>query len=220
MSSSSSSSSYYSNPNSALVPTECKCHLHLRQLTAWTKENPARRFLICPNRYKTEVKKCKKWVWLDLELENEWYRSHLYEMHRLLNYTQRQELSDELSSQEEVFILQVEMQQLKADLDKSEKSILLEVKFHHPLCYYGFGVLCNELGLVWVRFDKADELYFVTNQSVVCNEKSMVWNEKSVVCLNISTFMQNNLFCTHKHMMVWFALDCINIGWFGLHLTA
>ncbi|GJZ53563.1 hypothetical protein Tco_0608448 [Tanacetum coccineum] len=78
--SSSSSSSYYSNPNSALVPTECKCHLPLRQLTAWTKENPAKRFLICPNRYKTRV---KKWVWLDLKLENEWYRSHLYEMHRL-----------------------------------------------------------------------------------------------------------------------------------------
>ncbi|GKE11106.1 hypothetical protein Tco_1414657 [Tanacetum coccineum] len=48
-------------------------------------------------------------------------------MHRLLNFTQRQELSSELSSQEEVLLFQVEMQQLKADLDKSEKSILLEV---------------------------------------------------------------------------------------------
>ncbi|GJX94665.1 hypothetical protein Tco_0349251 [Tanacetum coccineum] len=107
---SSSSSSYYSNLNLAPVPTECKCDLPLRQLIAWTKENP-----------KTGVKKCKKWVWLDLELENKWYRSHVYKMHRLLNNTQRQELSSELSSQEEVLLLQVEMQQLKTDLDKSEK---------------------------------------------------------------------------------------------------
>ncbi|GJV18769.1 hypothetical protein Tco_1367789 [Tanacetum coccineum] len=106
---SSSSSSYYSNHNSTLVPTECKCHLPLRQLTAWTKTNPARRFLIFPNRYKTGVKKCEKWVWLDFELENERYRSHLYVTHRLLNFTQRQELSSELSSQEEVLLLQVEM---------------------------------------------------------------------------------------------------------------
>ncbi|GJV27382.1 ATP synthase CF1 alpha subunit [Tanacetum coccineum] len=87
---------------------------------------------------KTEVKKCKKWVWLDLELEKEWYRSHLYEMHRLLNHTQRQELSEELSSQEEVLILQVEMQQLKADLDKSEKK--------HP---FGSQVSSSSL-LLWL----------------------------------------------------------------------
>ncbi|GJT22502.1 hypothetical protein Tco_0892439 [Tanacetum coccineum] len=100
----SSSSSTYSNVL-GIGPTECKCLLPPMQLTSWTKENPARRFVVCPNRY----------------LENEWYRSHLYEMYRLLNPSQKRELATEIRSQEEVVLLQLEMQNLRDDLRKSQK---------------------------------------------------------------------------------------------------
>ncbi|GJZ70492.1 polyubiquitin [Tanacetum coccineum] len=40
-----SSSSY------ALGPIECKCGLPLMTLTSWTRDNPTRRFGVCPNKY-------------------------------------------------------------------------------------------------------------------------------------------------------------------------
>ncbi|GKE30974.1 hypothetical protein Tco_1450296 [Tanacetum coccineum] len=93
-----SSSSY------ALGPTECKCGLPLMTLTSWTRENPDRRF----------------------ELENKWYKTQLYEMHLLLNPSQREELENELKIREELTVLQVEfadmegqMQQLMEELKKS-----------------------------------------------------------------------------------------------------
>ncbi|GKD09798.1 hypothetical protein Tco_1189483 [Tanacetum coccineum] len=82
-------SSSYSIP-----PTECKCGLSLMTLTSWTRENPARRF-------KIGIKHCKRWHWCDPELENKRYRDHLYEMHLLLNLSQREELENEVGSQEE-----------------------------------------------------------------------------------------------------------------------
>ncbi|GJZ90165.1 hypothetical protein Tco_0662092 [Tanacetum coccineum] len=102
-----SSSSY------AFGPTECKCGLPLMTLTSWTRDNPARRFGVCPNKY----------------LENKWYRTQLYEMHLLLNPSQREELENELTSREELAVLQVEfadmegqMQQLMEELKKSQKN--------------------------------------------------------------------------------------------------
>ncbi|GKA93224.1 hypothetical protein Tco_0815210 [Tanacetum coccineum] len=44
----------------------------------------------------------------DLELENKRYIDHLYEMHLLLNPSQREELENELGSREELAVLQVE----------------------------------------------------------------------------------------------------------------
>ena len=116
----SSSSSNYSYPF-APVDTECKCHLPLKQHTSWTKENPCRRYLVCPNRYKPGIKKCKFWDWVDPELDNDWYRDHLFEMHRLLNPSQRQELQNAISNQEKLVLLQDEVNQLKTDLKKIEK---------------------------------------------------------------------------------------------------
>ena len=119
----SSSSSNYSNPF-APVETECKCHLPLMKLTSWTKENPGRRFLVCPNRYKTGIKKCKFQDWLDSELDNDWYMDHLFEMYRLLNPYQRQELQNAISTQEKNLLLQDEIHHFKTDLKKSEKKLL------------------------------------------------------------------------------------------------
>ncbi|GJV03719.1 hypothetical protein Tco_1337288 [Tanacetum coccineum] len=119
-----SSSSY------AFGPTECKCGLSLMALTFWTRDNPARRFGVCPNKYKKGIKHCKRWYWNDPELENKWYRSQLYEMHLLLNPSQREELENKLTSQEELAVLQVEfadmegqMQQLMEELKKSKKML-------------------------------------------------------------------------------------------------
>ncbi|GKE35021.1 hypothetical protein Tco_1454343 [Tanacetum coccineum] len=40
--------------------------------------------------------------------KNKWYRTQLYEMHLLLNPSQREELENELTSREELAVLQVE----------------------------------------------------------------------------------------------------------------
>ncbi|GJZ79126.1 hypothetical protein Tco_0643963 [Tanacetum coccineum] len=96
--------------SSSIAPTKCKCGLPLMTLTSWTCENPARRFGVC--KY----------------LEIKWYIDHLYEMHLLLNPSQREELENELSSREELAVFQVEftdmegqMQQLMKELKKSQK---------------------------------------------------------------------------------------------------
>ncbi|GJZ27234.1 hypothetical protein Tco_0571487 [Tanacetum coccineum] len=114
----SSSSSIFSNIGNK---KECKCRLPVMILTSWTKEHPAKRFVVCPNRYKTRVKKCNFWDWYDDDVENEWYRTHLYEMYRLLNPSQRRELETEISSQEEVVLLQLEMQTMRDELSKCQK---------------------------------------------------------------------------------------------------
>nr|GEX67663.1 hypothetical protein [Tanacetum cinerariifolium] len=79
---------------------------------------------------KKEIKHCKRWYWNDPELENKWYRTQLYEMHLLLNPSQREELENELTSREELVILQVEfvdmedrMQELMEEFKKSQKML-------------------------------------------------------------------------------------------------
>ncbi|GJT37238.1 reverse transcriptase domain-containing protein [Tanacetum coccineum] len=73
------------------------------------------------------IKHCKRWYWCDPELEIKWYRTQLYEMHLLLNPSQREELENELTSREELAVLQVEfadmegqMQQVMEELKKSQ----------------------------------------------------------------------------------------------------
>ncbi|GJR09457.1 hypothetical protein Tco_0792109 [Tanacetum coccineum] len=110
--------------SSSFGPTECNCGLSLMTLTSWTCENHARRFGVWPNKYHY-----KRWNWCDPELEIKWYRHHLYEMHLLLNPSQREELENELTSREELVVLQVDfadmegqMQQLMEELKKSQKN--------------------------------------------------------------------------------------------------
>ncbi|GKE01291.1 hypothetical protein Tco_1389274 [Tanacetum coccineum] len=99
------------------IPAECKCKLPLMELTSWTLTNPCRRFLVCPNRYKTSVKKCKKFYWYDPELDNEWYRRHLYEMHGQLNPHQIQDIASEISSHEQLIIFQDEFAGIQVTRD-------------------------------------------------------------------------------------------------------
>ncbi|GJU74999.1 hypothetical protein Tco_1266404 [Tanacetum coccineum] len=80
--------------------------------------------------YKKGIKHCNRWYWNDLELENKWYITQLYEMHLLLNPSQRGELENKLTSREELAVLQVEfadmegqMQQLMEELKKSQKML-------------------------------------------------------------------------------------------------
>ncbi|GJV80013.1 hypothetical protein Tco_1515883 [Tanacetum coccineum] len=51
------------SPSSSIPPTQCKCRLPLMTLTSWTCSNPARRFGVFRNKYKTGIKQCR-----DLEL--------------------------------------------------------------------------------------------------------------------------------------------------------
>ncbi|GKB73735.1 hypothetical protein Tco_0935147 [Tanacetum coccineum] len=79
---------------------------------------------------KKGIKHCKRWYWNDPELENKWYKTQLYEMHLLLNPSQREELENELTSREELAVLQVEfadmegrMQELMEEFKKSQKML-------------------------------------------------------------------------------------------------
>ncbi|GJS87469.1 hypothetical protein Tco_0770105 [Tanacetum coccineum] len=86
---------------SSIPPTECKCGLPLLTLTSWTRENPARRFGVCPNKHESSTVKDGIGVIR----------------------------KNELRSQEELAVLQVEfadmegqMQQLMEELKKSQKN--------------------------------------------------------------------------------------------------
>ncbi|GJX13874.1 zinc finger C2H2-type/integrase DNA-binding domain-containing protein [Tanacetum coccineum] len=86
----------------------CHCGLPLRVLTSWTPTNPARRFVVCPNRSKPGKKKCGYWEWYDPKINTEWYKINLYELFILLNPNQRNLLHIEVSCQERIDQLEVE----------------------------------------------------------------------------------------------------------------
>ncbi|GJX21072.1 hypothetical protein Tco_0223749 [Tanacetum coccineum] len=100
-----------------LIPTDfkCKCKLPLMELTSWTLTFPCRRFLVCLNRYKNGVKKCKKFYWVDPELDNEWYKGHLYGMYGQLHPHQIEDISTELTSHDQLIILQDDFAGLQAE---------------------------------------------------------------------------------------------------------
>ncbi|GKD06638.1 hypothetical protein Tco_1181612 [Tanacetum coccineum] len=110
--------------SSCFGPTECKCGLPLMTLTSWTRDNPARRFGVCPNKYKNGIKHCKRWYWRDSLLEIKWYRIQLYEMHLLLNPPQKEELENELTSREELAVFQVEF----VDMEDQMQKVIEELK--------------------------------------------------------------------------------------------
>lgn len=100
----------------------CDCNLPGKVLTAWTPKNPARRFVVCRNRY-SPGKKCAFWDWYDPELEDDWYRYHMYEMYNLLNPNQRRELENEMSRQVRLEQLQVELAENGAELRRCLASL-------------------------------------------------------------------------------------------------
>nr|GEX27904.1 transposase, mutator type [Tanacetum cinerariifolium] len=56
------------------------------------------------------------------ELDNEWYRRHLYEMYEQLNPHQIQDIATEISSHEQLIILQDEFAGIKAELVLTQKN--------------------------------------------------------------------------------------------------
>lgn len=65
------------------------------------------------------------WDWCDPELNNGWYKGHMYEMYKTLTPYERVHVQDEVTSQEKLAVVAVEMEQLKVQLKKSQKSCLI-----------------------------------------------------------------------------------------------
>ena len=74
---------------------------------------------------KTGVKKCLAWDWCDPELDNQRYKHHLYEMYKTLTPYGRVQVQEEVTSQERLAVLAVEMEQLKVQMKKTQKSSLI-----------------------------------------------------------------------------------------------
>ncbi|GJV25754.1 hypothetical protein Tco_1378449 [Tanacetum coccineum] len=79
--SSSSSSSYrrYNQDVSNKTHCDCKPPHPIPIQTAWTTDNPGRRFRGCPIRDKS--KKCGVYGFLDLELPSDYYKGLVYSLH-------------------------------------------------------------------------------------------------------------------------------------------
>ncbi|GJV48873.1 hypothetical protein Tco_1439085 [Tanacetum coccineum] len=80
------------------IPAECKCKLPLMELTSWTPTNPCR------------------------QLDNAWYMGHLYGMYGQLNPHQIQDIATELTSHEQLIILQNEFAGLQVELAQTQKN--------------------------------------------------------------------------------------------------
>ncbi|GJW95345.1 hypothetical protein Tco_0175017 [Tanacetum coccineum] len=80
------------------IPAECKCKLPLMELTSWTPTNPCR------------------------QLDNAWYMGHLYGMYGQLNPHQIQDIATELTSHEQLIILQDEFAGLQVELAQTQKN--------------------------------------------------------------------------------------------------
>ena len=78
---------------------------------------------------KQGVRKCTAWDWCDPELDNGWYKAHLYEMYKTLTPYERVQVLDEVTSQEKLVVLVVEMEQLKVQMKKSQKYCLILKSF-------------------------------------------------------------------------------------------
>ncbi|GJT15988.1 indole-3-acetic acid-amido synthetase GH3.10 [Tanacetum coccineum] len=68
------------------------------------------------------VRKCNKFVWYDPELDNSWYREHLYHMYGQLHPHQMQDIDTEIRSQELLMILQDDFASLQDDHRQSQKN--------------------------------------------------------------------------------------------------
>ncbi|GJR18664.1 DNA-(apurinic or apyrimidinic site) lyase 2 [Tanacetum coccineum] len=67
----------------------CGCGELARCRTSWTQNNPARRFLGCPN-YMDPTRNCNFFRWVDVELPNRWYQARMYELHFNLTNAQNE----------------------------------------------------------------------------------------------------------------------------------
>lgn len=58
----------------------CWCGQLATCRTSWTMNNPARRFLGCPN-YLDPTTNYNYFMWVDVELPNQWYQRRMYQLH-------------------------------------------------------------------------------------------------------------------------------------------
>ncbi|GJR75241.1 hypothetical protein Tco_0087606 [Tanacetum coccineum] len=78
-------------------------------------------FSCLPQQIQTGVKKYEKFYWYDPELDNSWYRSHLYEMYGQLNPHQIQDIDTKIRCQELLINLQDQFACLQDELRQSKK---------------------------------------------------------------------------------------------------
>ena len=79
-------------------------------------------FIINVNIQIAGVRKCNKFVWYDPELDNSWYRDHLYQMYGQLHPHEMQDIDNEIRSQELLMILQDDFASLQDDHRQSQKN--------------------------------------------------------------------------------------------------
>ncbi|KAJ9535263.1 hypothetical protein OSB04_un001639, partial [Centaurea solstitialis] len=79
MASSSSSNRYSTGLGRGYGNMYCYCGDKVKVRTSWTKANPGRRFIGCPNY--ASGQKCKMFQFVDEELPNQYYKELIFEMH-------------------------------------------------------------------------------------------------------------------------------------------
>ncbi|GKB76899.1 zinc finger, GRF-type containing protein [Tanacetum coccineum] len=67
----------------------CGCGELARLQTSWTQNNPARKFLGCPD-FMDPIRNCNFFRWIDPQLPNRWYQERMYELHLNVMNTQQQ----------------------------------------------------------------------------------------------------------------------------------
>lgn len=161
----SSSTSYTSNRN---LPSLCECGQAMKKRTSWTKNNPARRFVVCPNSSVSKSginhpfllnkvtlirlcivvqfsgRKCGSFYWLDSEVNHEWYKMVLYELYSSLNQDQRQIYHNMINNRMRVEDLETEVQKLQLELKKTRSKWI----FYRKCCF----LLVILMLVVWLMF--------------------------------------------------------------------
>ncbi|PWA46003.1 hypothetical protein CTI12_AA512870 [Artemisia annua] len=100
------------------VTTHCRCGLGMTVKTAWTKENPRKRFISCPKFDKG--KKCGFYEFFDDDLPSDYYRELLYDEHQKAKRgNQRNEM------QEDIDVLTMEKAQLDHELTCTKSKLKL-----------------------------------------------------------------------------------------------
>ncbi|PWA13621.1 hypothetical protein CTI12_AA632050 [Artemisia annua] len=96
----------------------CGCGLPMTVKTAWTKENPGKRFIACPKFEK--YKKCGYYEFFDDDLPSDYYRELLYDEHQKVKRgNQRNEM------QEDIEVLTMEKNQLVHELSCTRSKLEL-----------------------------------------------------------------------------------------------
>ncbi|GJY39980.1 hypothetical protein Tco_0426344 [Tanacetum coccineum] len=89
-------------------PRVCKCGNPLVRQTAWTVHNPCRMFLNCRNSNVIGKRSCDAFYWIDLELNNGWYKNQMIELYLGLNPDEMYEYTEQIRAQDHFEMLEAE----------------------------------------------------------------------------------------------------------------